>query len=160
MHKYAAATTQAIALITMLALTVSALVTPAKARGENAWTPYCKWGAMISVRAGTPCVFKPYTVGMSRHSENYPPASIERPGPVVQSRGYWLYSLEIIEPPHNGTAVLRADGSIYYSPKPGFTGRDSVRVQRTGCNYSGTWHMDPFHDWCGYLTRTFAIFVE
>jgi hypothetical protein len=41
---------------------------------------------------------------------------------------------EIIERPHNGTAVLRADGSIYYSPKPGFTGRDSIRVRRTDCS--------------------------
>jgi hypothetical protein len=54
------------------------------------------------VRAGMPCVFLP----------NW--------------RGY-----AIIEPPHNGTAVLRADGSIYYSPKPGFTGRDSVRARFT-----------------------------
>jgi hypothetical protein len=40
--------------------------------------------------------------------------------------------LAIIERPHNGTAVLRADGSIYYSPKPGFTGQDpmTVRVSR------------------------------
>jgi hypothetical protein len=38
---------------------------------------------------------------------------------------------EIIEPPHNGTAVLRADGSIYYSPKPGLIGGDFMRVQVT-----------------------------
>jgi hypothetical protein len=143
----------------LLALALSASLTPANARSENAWTPYCKWGAMISVRVGTPCVFRPPAAWMYRHFENYPPASIERPGPAVQSRGYWLYSTEITEPPHEGTAALRADGSIYYSPKPGFTGRDSVRVRRAACNYSGTWHMDPFHDWCGYLTRTFAIFV-
>jgi hypothetical protein len=56
----------------------------------------------VWVRAGTPCVI-----------ENY-------------SR-----EMEIIEPPHNGTVVLRTDGSIYYSPKPGFTGRDHIRVRFT-----------------------------
>jgi hypothetical protein len=88
----------------------------------------------ISVRAGTPCGFGTSMGG---------------------------YSKEIIEPPHNGTAVVRADGSIYYSPKPGFTGRDNgMRVQRTACNYSGTWYAGPSHDWCGPLVRTYAIFVE
>jgi hypothetical protein len=40
--------------------------------------------------------------------------------------------LAIVGRPHNGTAVLRADGSIYYSPRPGFTGQDpmTVRVSR------------------------------
>jgi hypothetical protein len=79
-----------------------------------------------------------------------------------------LYSTEITEPPHEGTAVLRADGSIYYSPKPGFSGRDSMRVQRAACiprneKPTGiflTWHADPSGDWCGHLTRAFAIFVE
>jgi hypothetical protein len=54
-------------------------------------------------RAGTPCVILPVFGSQS----------------------------EIIEPPHNGTAVLRSDGSIYYSPKPGFTGRDSIWVRLT-----------------------------
>jgi hypothetical protein len=59
----------------------------------------CKGGKNgIGVRAGTPCLIRE-----SPHSE-------------------------IIEPSHNGTAVLRADGSIYYSPKPGFTGTDGMRV--------------------------------
>jgi hypothetical protein len=74
--------------------------------------------------------------------------------------GFMLGSTEIIERPHSGTAVVRADGSIYYSPKPGFTGRDSVRAQRAACNYSGTWHADPLHDECGHINRTFSIFVE
>jgi hypothetical protein len=52
-----------------------------------------------------------------------PPASIERSGPAASSRDLMLYSTEIIERPHNGTAVVRANGSIYYSPKPGFAGR-------------------------------------
>jgi hypothetical protein len=82
----------------------------------------------ISIRAGTPCRF---WIGR-----------------------YFSETSEISERPHNGTAVLCSDGSIYYSPKPGFTGRDSVRVQRAACNYSGTWHADPFHDWCGHLART------
>jgi hypothetical protein len=60
----------------------------------------------IGVRAGTPCVFRAlYLYG----------AIPARP-------------TEIIERPHNGTAVLRADGRIYYSPRPGFTGRDSMKV--------------------------------
>jgi hypothetical protein len=55
--------------------------------------------------------------------------SVRAGTPCVFGKSY----LEIIEPPHNGTAVLRADGSIYYSPKPGFTGRDGMRV-RTNCS--------------------------
>jgi hypothetical protein len=67
--------------------------------------------------------------------------------PVPALTGVMLYSsTEIIERSHNGTAVLRADGSIYYSAKPGFTGRDYLRVQRAACNYSGTWQADTFHD--------------
>jgi hypothetical protein len=52
------------------------------------------------------------------------------PGPC-SGRSY-AKVLAIIERPHNGTAVLRADGSIYYSPKPGFTGQDpmTLRVSR------------------------------
>jgi hypothetical protein len=64
--------------------------------------------------------------------------------PCVFGKSY----LKIVEPPHNGTAVLRADGSIIYSPKPGFTGRDGMRVQRAVC--------DP-RSFCG---RAYAIFVE
>jgi hypothetical protein len=48
---------------------------------------------------------------------------------VTGWKGMVLYSAEIVEPPHNGTAVLRADGSIIYSPKPGFTGRDFIGVR-------------------------------
>jgi hypothetical protein len=68
--------------------------------------------------------------------------------------------LAIVERPQNGTAVIRADGSIYYSPRHGFTGRDTMRVQRAACNFSGTWHSDPLHDWCGHFARTYSIFVE
>jgi hypothetical protein len=73
--------------------------------------------------------------------------------------GMW-YSAEIIERPHNGTAVLRADGrSGYYYPKPGFTGNDSMRVRSTGCNFFGTWHASAFNNWCGSTTRTIFINV-
>jgi hypothetical protein len=73
--------------------------------------------------------------------------------------GMW-YSAEIIERPHNGTAVLRADGrSGYYYPKPGFTGNDSMRVRSTGCNFFGTWHASAFNDWCGSTTQTVVINV-
>jgi hypothetical protein len=150
MLKYAAAT--ALALITMLTLAVSASVTPANARGANVSAPYCRLGAMVSVRAGTPCVFG---TGLDLRWS----FAASNQGVTVW-KGMVLYSAEIIEPPHNGTAVLRADGRIYYSPKPGFTGRDFMRVQRAACNYSGTWHADPSHDWCGPLVRTYAIFVE
>jgi hypothetical protein len=66
-------------------------------------------GPLISVRAGTPCSFW-----------------IRDSFPQIP---------DIIERPNGGTAVLRADGKmIYYSPKPGFTGRDRMRVRRTGCD--------------------------
>jgi hypothetical protein len=117
-----------------MALTTLVLATAADADVQDR---RCQWNGVVWVRAGTPCVILP---------------------PFGPTAAYH-YS-EIIEPPHNGTAVFRADGSIYYSPKPGFTGRDSVRVRKAACNFSGTSHMDPFHDWCGYLNRTFAIFVE
>jgi hypothetical protein len=106
----------------------------------------------ISVRVGTPCVFG---TGPSLRWNR-----AARPQGLASLKGMMLHSAEIIEPPHEGTAVVRADGRIYYSPKPGFTGRDFMRVQRTACNYSGTWHADPSHDWCGDLARTYSIFVE
>jgi hypothetical protein len=153
MHKYAAAKALAIGLnITLLTPAVSASLTRANARGVNVSAPYCRLGAMISVRAGTPCVF-----GTGPDLRWSFAASYQN---VTVWKGMVLYSAEIIELPHDGTAVLRADGRIYYSPRPGFTGRDAVRVQRTACNYSGTWHADPSHDWCGHLARTYSIFVE
>jgi hypothetical protein len=107
MHKYAAAT--ALALITMLTLAVSASVTPANAGGGAGAgslnsASFClgKRGGGLWVRAGTPCLMPM--------------------GP---------YHTEIIEPPYNGTAVVRADGIISYSPKRGFIGRDRMRVRRT-----------------------------
>jgi hypothetical protein len=69
-------------------------------------TPANAAGAFVC-RAGTPC-------------------------PLFNSAWVKTYSAkEIIEPPHNGTTTLRADGSIYYSPKPGFIGGDFMRVQVT-----------------------------
>jgi hypothetical protein len=59
-------------------------------------------GRIIGVRAGTPCKFIPSGLIIS-------PAIIERP--------------------HNVAAVLRADGGIYFYPKPGFTGKDSMTVR-------------------------------
>jgi hypothetical protein len=114
-----------------VATLVSASAADADAQGQRCY----QRASWISVRAGMPCGF----------------------GTLSLMGGY---SKEIIEPPHEGTAVLRADGRVYYSPKPGFAGRDFMRVQRTACNYSGTWHADPSHDWCGHLARTFGIFVE
>jgi hypothetical protein len=108
MQKHAALTALAIALITMLAPAVSASLTPANARGGagagwlNSASICVNQRNGIGVRAGTPCLIPM--------------------GP---------YHTEIIEPPHNGTAVVRADGIIYYSPKPGFIGRDRMRVRRT-----------------------------
>jgi hypothetical protein len=78
----------------------------------------------IGVRAGTPCVFGSHV-------------------------WYGRRPTEIIEGPHNGTAVLRADGSIYYSPKPDFTGRDGMRV-RTDCKLNRY----------PYCFIAYAIFVE
>jgi hypothetical protein len=120
MHKYAAATALAIALITMITPAVSASVTTV-----NAATPYCHWGVRSKVvRAGTPCLI-----------------FIPRP----------THNLEITKPPHEGTAVLRANGrSIYYSPKPGFTGRDFVGVRFTP---------DGSCELC-YVTEGWVIFVE
>jgi hypothetical protein len=72
----------------------------ATAADANVEGERCKLGKNgIGVRAGTPCLI---TMG--------------------------FHPTEIIERPRNGTAVLRADGSIIYSPKPGFTGRDGIWV--------------------------------
>jgi hypothetical protein len=92
---------------------------------------------IISVRAGTPCVF--------------------RPGWPL----YGFYPTEIIELPHNGTAVVRADGGIYYSPRPGFTGRDGMRVRvtnRSACELrkaTGSTYFPACQE-----TRGLGIFVE
>jgi hypothetical protein len=84
---------------TMLAFTM-ALATLVLVTAADAQDRQCQMGRNgIGVRAGTPCVI----------------------GPLRR-----FHPTEIIKPPHNGTAVLRADGSIYYSPKPGFTGRDGI----------------------------------
>jgi hypothetical protein len=86
-----------------MALATLALATTADADAQDR---RCKPArGLIGVRAEMPCVFFPLRWG-----------------------GF-LHVTGIIEPPHNGAAVLRADGSIYYSPKPGFTGRDGMRVQ-------------------------------
>jgi hypothetical protein len=107
MHKYAALTALVIALITMLTLAVSASLTPANAIGGDG----CPMARIIGVRAGTP------GKAFSLHRG-------------ICSRSSWEQKpLAIIEGPHNGTAVLRADGSIYYSPKPGFIGQDPMTVR-------------------------------
>jgi hypothetical protein len=135
-----------------MALATLVLATAADADAQGQRCGIVGKNGTISVRAGTPCVF-----GTGPDLRWSFAASNQD---VTVWKGMVLYSAEIIEPPHNGTAVLRADGRIYYSPRPGFTGRDAVRVQRTACNYSGTWHADPSHDWCGHLARTYSIFVE
>jgi hypothetical protein len=43
-----------------------------------------------------------------------------------------ISSAEIIEGPHNGTAVPAADGSIRFQPKTGFTGKDTMTVRYRG----------------------------
>jgi hypothetical protein len=143
-----------IAAFTMaLATLVVATAADATVQDRRCKGPARGWG-IISVRAGTPCVF--VTLGQSLLTYT---GFIQG----ARSSGMMLYSTEIIERPHNGTAVFQAGsygGTIYYSPKPSFTGRDAVRVRFTGCNYSGTWHADPSHDWCGHVARTYSIFVE
>jgi hypothetical protein len=112
-----------------LATLVLATAADANVQGERC----LHRGYAISVRAGTPCVF----------------------GPLLRSRSRGLYSwgglhpTEIIERPHNGTAVLRADGSVYYSPKPGFSGRDGLRVRRTDCDVPHC-----------FIGESYVIFVE
>jgi hypothetical protein len=86
-----------------MALTTLVLATAADADAQDRRCQQAGKNGGILARAGTPCVW-----------------------PL-----YGLHPTEIIEPPHNGTAVLRSDGSIYYSPKPGFTGRDHMRVRAT-----------------------------
>jgi hypothetical protein len=135
-----------------MALTALLLATAADADVQGPRCGIVGKGGTISVRAGTPCVFG------TGPSSTWSYAAFNQD--VTGWKGMVLYSAKMIEPPHNGTAVLRVDGRIYYSPRPGFTGRDAVRVQRTACNYSGTWHADPSHDWCGDLARTYSIFVE
>jgi hypothetical protein len=102
-----------------MALATLVLATAADADAQDRQCQSLGRGGGISVRAGMPCVFRRLFL--------YP---TQRPS-------------EIIEPPHNGTAVLRADGSIYYSPKPGFTGRDAMRVQLTygsACEFADQLH--------------------
>jgi hypothetical protein len=104
-----------------MALTTLVLATAADATVQDR---RCQWGRGIGIRAGTPCLISPPFPG---------------------------YSTEIIERPHNGTAVLRPDGTIYYSPKPGFTGRDGLRVRPTHCH---------LRDLNCFLGVPYAIFVE
>jgi hypothetical protein len=135
-----------------MALTALVLANTADADVQGLRCGIAGKNGTISVRAGTPCVFG---TGPSLRWNR-----AARPQGLASWKGMMLHSTEIIEPPHEGTAVVRADGRIYYSPKPGFTGRDFMRVQRAACNYSGTWHADPSYDWCGPLARTYSIFVE
>jgi hypothetical protein len=141
MHKYAAATALVIALnITMLAPAVPLYT-------DGVWP--CGGNHVLGVPAGRPCVF---LVGPPA-----PSAAASPPGGLGMGM---MSSAEIIESPHNGTAVLRADRrSGYYYPKPGFTGKDCLRVRSTGCNFFGTWHASAFNNWCGSTTRTICINV-
>jgi hypothetical protein len=88
-------------------------------------------GRGLSVRAGTPCVFRLLPPRISNPNQTFRHA-------------------EIIRRPNNGTAVLRPDGTIYYSPKPGFTGRDGLRVRSTDCDLR-------YYPACG---EAYVIFVE
>jgi hypothetical protein len=81
------------------ALATLVLATAAHADVEDRQCQMGRGGGWV--RAGTPC--------------------------VIHGPGYCC--TEIIDPPHNGTAVPRADGSIYYSPKPDFTGGDHIAVR-------------------------------
>jgi hypothetical protein len=68
-----------------------------------------------------------------------------------------LHSTEIIERPHNGTAVLRTDGSIYYSPKPDVTGIDnSMRVRHL---HWGAAHPSSYDDFLG-AGSTLPLFIK
>jgi hypothetical protein len=115
---------------TMAALATLVLATAADADVQGQRCNPQTWGrgagGVIGVRAGTPCV-------------------------ILPTFGWRGYATETIEPPHNGTAVLRADGSIYYSPKPGFTGRDHIRVRRTRCG--------PRYPYCS-IGEAATIYVE
>jgi hypothetical protein len=123
MLKSAAAT----ALI--IALSITMLMPAASASTHYCMQPRPPLGGGVAaprgftVQAGTPCVF--------------------RPG------WYGLHVTGIIERPRSGTAVLRADGSIYYSPKPGFTGLDIIRLRQTDC--------DVRYPYCGVR---YGIWVE
>jgi hypothetical protein len=93
----------AVTALTIALITMLTLAVSASVTTVNAATPYCHWGVRSKVvRAGMPCLIR-----------------IPRP----------THNLEFTKPPHEGTAVLRADGSIIYSPKPGFTGRDFIGVR-------------------------------
>jgi hypothetical protein len=123
------------ALAIVLNITVLTPAVSASLTPANAATPYCGWGirgGFVWVRAGTPCV-----TGLGRPTE-------------------------IIEPPHNGTAVVRADGSIYYSPRPGFTGGDSMRVRLTNwlCQNPKQLQDRPPPLWTCYEIRRLGFRVE
>jgi hypothetical protein len=81
-----------------------------------------------------------------------------RPGtPCLIPMGIPGYATKIIEPPHHGVAVVRADGSIYYSPKPGFTGIDnSMRVRHL---HWGAAHPSSYDDFLG-AGSTLRIFIN
>jgi hypothetical protein len=129
-----------IAAFTM-ALTTLVLATAADADVRDRRCQVSGKSAGISVRAGTAC--------------------------LIPWRGSG-YSGEIIKPPHEGTAVLRADG-IYYSPTPGFTGRDLIGVRttdRSACQPPEKLRADhskllsPNPQCPVYHTGYFLIFVE
>jgi hypothetical protein len=109
---------------TMIGFTTGALATLVLATAAYAdvqdqlcyWSPWNRisWGGRhvqgtFGVRAGRPCRV-PNLTGL-RHSL------------------MTVIKAEIVEPPHNGTAVARNDGDIYFYPKSGFTGKDSMTVR-------------------------------
>jgi hypothetical protein len=105
-----------------MALITLVLATTGDADAQNRPCLYGRSSTILSVRAGTPCWF------------------------LKAGR-----TTEIIERPHEGTAVIRGDGRIYYSPRPGFSGRDRMRVRRTDCDLR-----NPF---C-FIGETYIFFVE
>jgi hypothetical protein len=117
-----------IVAFTMAALATLILATAADADAQDQQCQRIRGrnGGLISVRVGTPCEILPFY-------------------------GWRGYATEIIKPPRNGTALLRADGSIIYSPKPGFIGRDGMRVRRTDC--------DLRYSYC-FTGVPYTIFVE
>jgi hypothetical protein len=143
-----------IAVFTTATLATVVLATAADADVQGPRCGIVGKSGTISVRAGTPCVFG---TGPSLRWNR-----AARPQGLASWKGMMLHSTEIIEPPHEGTAVLRADGRVYYSPKPGFTGRDGMRVifVLDSCQVPEKLQVDPA--WCRkpYLTLAVPIFVE
>jgi hypothetical protein len=92
-----------VAFTMALATVVSATAADADGQGQRCGVRV----SLISARAGTPCVFGsfgPSALGPAAFRQGLAPW-----------KGMMLHSTEIVEPPHEGTAVVRPDGRIYYS---------------------------------------------